>query len=285
MSVGYEDKIYNEPRFFMADPNFFEIFSFPIIEGNSINPLEDPNSVVITESTAKKYFGNENPIGKEISFNSEYYFTVSGIAADIPDNSHLHFDFIVSFENHPKLLGSDYSGHWSASNFAGYFLLQDNVNAGALIKKIANNSDKYPYRNGKKFIGNMYFESITGIHVKTTRMNFEPSFDMKYIYLLGSSALIILFIASINFINLSTAQSSKRAKEVGLRKVVGSTRIKLIIQFISESILTTLISFILAIIIIGNVLSIFASQSEMGIITGLMGYKLLSIIVLCGIDE
>jgi len=264
INIRYGQKSFYESRFFMADPSIFNVFTFPLLKGDPGTVLSDPNSVVITEAMAKKYFGNEEPLGKTLIYDNRFSFTVSGVAEEVPLNSHFHFDFLVSFENLGRFLGDSYLTNWSASNFVTYFLLEENASHEVLLQKAVSNAKKYPLR--ETYFKRLFLEPLREIHLAANRKDFEPAFDKKYIYLIGSAGLIILFIACINFINLSTARSAKRAKEVSLRKVVGAKRSQLVKQFLSESLLMSLIALtgalILSVIVLHWVNSLAGSKIE-----------------------
>ncbi len=245
IKLQYGKRLFFESRFYMADPSIFKIFTFPLVKGNPETALGNPNSLVITEETAERCFGNEDPIGKTLLYENKFEFTVTGIAKNVPPNSHFHFDFLVSFENLERLLGPSYRAKWGSTNFVTYFLLKEKASPELLHKKIAINAAKYPLR--KTFFQGMYFERLGDIHLSANRKDFEPAFEKKYFYLLGAAGLVILLIACINFINLTTARSGNRAKEVGLRKVVGATRSNLIKQFLFESMTVSVVSLIISV--------------------------------------
>ena len=254
--VIYEDRKFVEYRVMYADANFFELFQLPFIVGDPKTVLSSPKSVVITESTARKYFGEENPIGKILSIrnnfanaeqrNSSDNYTITGIIKNIPANSHFHFDLLQSikgsrFENHDRL------GWWQIFN---YFLLREGVKPESLENKFID-FVKNDYSYSPHVQVRFFLTPLTDIHLKSfVEHEPEPQGNITYIKMFSIIALFILIIACINFMNLSTAKSSGRAKEVGIRKSVGSLKSQLVGQFLIESILFGFFAFLLGIILV-----------------------------------
>ena len=260
----------NEARVAHVDSTFFRVFSFPSVNGNTESALNEPNTVVITESTAKKYFGNEDPIGKTIETNdrNKTLYRVTAVIRDMPSNSHFHFDFLFSMKN------VDYNwGAYTSHNFFTYLLLKDGVNYKEFEKKFPEYIDRYVIPQASQFMqiksreefekaGNRLSYSLvplTKIHLYSTDRNFElsPPGNIQYVYIFSAVAVFILIIACINFMNLTTAKSANRAKEVGIRKVLGTERKGLIFQFLSESILMVFFSLVFAVLIVILVLPTF----------------------------
>jgi len=248
------DKSFYENGVCLADPSFLEIFSFPLVKGNPATALSEGNTVVISETTAEKYFGKKNPMGKTLNFNNNQDFTVTGVIKNVPHNSHLKFDFILPFEQ--TLKNYKYRGSWNSNSYHTFVLLQKNASVKALNEKI------YEYLI-RIFAGSkikLRLQALTDMHL---RSNFAidlygASKDTTvYIYIFSLIAVLILLIACINFINLTLARASTRAKEVGLRKVVGATRKDLIKQFYGESILFTITALIFAIVLVYLLLPLF----------------------------
>jgi len=258
--VKYDDKQYKEEKFLWADSTVFDVFTIPLITGNPQKALLKPNSIVITSETAEKYFGSENPIGKMLKLQDGSLYEVTGIAENFPDNSHFQFDFLASFAGDPKSRDPE----WYDTAVCTYLVLQENYNWKDLNKKLPDLSKKYVSpiiesamgMSYDKFIeaGNyfgFFIEPILDIHLYSEVENgLGKKGNINTVFIFSGIALLILIIASINFINLATARSSVRANEVGIRKLVGSTRSQLISQFLTESIITCLISLILAIILV-----------------------------------
>ena len=252
--VHYEDKLINEKKFMYADSTFFDIFSFPLLKGDPHSVLAGPYKVVITESSAKKYFGEKDPVGQLLQVGSDtVLYQVTGVVRDCPSNSQIRFDFLASFSS----LGitKDYeSSYWDA-NYVTYVLLKDK-------KSIAGLQAKLPAFMKKEMTGqgatiNMYLEPFDKIHLHSPYDAFEPNNSITYIYILAAVALLILIIDSSTYINLSTARSIERAREVGVRKVIGAEKKQLFWQFIGESALLCLLSVIFSLVISTLLLSFF----------------------------
>jgi putative ABC transport system permease protein len=266
-TVSYNDNIFIENGALMADSSIFDVFTFPFIAGSPKHALNQPNKVVITESTAHKYFGNENPIGKSLRFrnnSSDRTFEVSGVIKDVPTNSHIHFDFLVSilsFEGY-------YNGtEWFNNNFRTYIVLQKGYNYKEFEAKLPLFTNKYLFEGRyeeikTKYSGywEIYLQPLLDIHLNSDITGeFEPNGKESYVYIFIVVAVIILLIACINFMNLSTAKSSTRAKEVGVRKVVGASRASLISQFIGESVFTSIIALAIGMVIAESLLPAFGN--------------------------
>jgi putative ABC transport system permease protein len=263
LDIHYQEKSTTEYKVFFTESNFFEFFSFKLISGNARTALKEPNSIVLTEKTALKLFGDENPLEKIVIIGEGEYkatYKVTGVAADCPSNSHFSFDVLVSADgpdNYFKL------NAWLNSGVYTYFLLQKNTPVSEVEKKFENIVTKYVTPELQKFLGNsldqvrksggiysFYATKITDIHLKSTsQFDIEPSGNMMYIYIFGGIGIFIVAIACINFMNMSTAQSAGRAKEVGLRKTLGSLRSQMIWQFLAESMLYSLVAVALAIML------------------------------------
>jgi putative ABC transport system permease protein len=266
-TVSYNDKIFIENRALMADSSIFDIFSFPFVAGSAKNALNQPNKVVLTKSTAQKYFGDENPIGKSLRFsnnNSDKTLEVSGVIEDVPTNSHFHFDFLVSI----LTFDGYYNGtEWFNNNFRTYLVLQEGFNYKEFEAKLPSFTNKYLFEGRYEEIKTkhsgyweIYLQPLLDIHLNSDITGeFEPNGKKSYVYIFIVVAVIILLIACINFMNLSTAKSSTRAKEVGVRKVVGASRGSLINQFIGESIFTSIIALVLGMVIAETLLPAYGN--------------------------
>ena len=231
MVVRYKEKAYTETDFLTVDPSFFEIFSFPFLQGNPAEALADPHSIVIRDTMAEKYFGGEDPIGKALNLSGRADLAVSGVV-HIPDESDFQFDFFFSFQSYP-LFNVDLApleANWSGKNYHIYLLLQKDSSAVLLEKKIAGFLKlRTP---GQKEV--LRLQKLSRIHL------FKPDGSdgaMRYVRIFTLIAVFILLIACVNFMNLATARFEGRAKEVALRKTLGGTRWQLIRQFFSESLL------------------------------------------------
>lgn len=244
--VKYGDKLINERKFMYADSTFFDIFSFHLLKGDPKSALAGVRKVVVTQSSAKKYFQNENPLGKILQIGGEVEpYQVTGIIEDCPSNSQINFDFLASFSS----LGitKDYENSYWDANYTTYVLLRDQ-------KSIVTLQARLPAFMKKEMAGagatiNMYLEPFDKIHLHSPYDAFEPNNSITYIYILGAVALLILVIAGSTYINLSTARSIERAREVGVRKVIGAEKQQLFWQFIGESALLCMVSVTLSLIV------------------------------------
>ena len=248
--IRYKDTAFKETDVFCAEPSFFDVFSFPLLKGNPETSLKDPHMIVMTQSLAKKYFGDEDPVGKTIEMmvtGEKEFFKVTGVMEDIPQNSHFGFDALISM----KTVFPEPSLGWTWNNYITYVTLQEGVTQGLMEEKLVE-IDKVHFRGGQEHIPWIWtLDPITQIHLHSDLVTGnQPNGSIAYIRLFTIVAALILLIAGINFVNLATARSARRAKEVGLRKVVGSQRRQLIQQFLGESVLMSLIALVFAIIFI-----------------------------------
>ena len=247
-TIAYNENTFIESRVQAVDSTFFDIFSMPFIKGSSNGALNKPNTVVITESIAKKYFGNEDPISKSIRLDDQELM-VKGVIVDFPSNSHFHFDFLISIITFNGIYNDN---RWGYNNYAEYFLLQKEYNYKDLEAKMPDLVNKYIFEGKYEELSkknnvtwNIYFQPLIDIHLNSDiRGEFEVNGRKSYIYIFLVVALFILLIACVNFMNLNTAKSAYRSREVGVRKVVGAKKSSLISQFLGESITTSLIALI-----------------------------------------
>jgi putative ABC transport system permease protein len=253
----YGDKAFTEEKVFYADSNFFEFFSFALIEGDPKTVLKEPNTVVVTETVAKKYFGEESAVGKMLVIGNENKsFRVTGLAADPPSNSHFSYSALLSSVS-AQYIQSDV---WLNNYLYTYFLLKEHATLESVRPKFNGLVEKYVGPEIERFMGislkqmqgqggeyGYYTTKLTDIHLHSVSQgDIEPGGSMTYIYFFGAIGIFIIVIACINFMNLSTARSAGRAKEVGLRKTLGSLRGQMIGQFLAESTLYSLAAVILA---------------------------------------
>ncbi|MFC4722791.1 ABC transporter permease [Geojedonia litorea] len=248
-NVKYGDKLFNEDRILFADPSFFEIFSFNLLSGNAETVLDAPNKIVLTQSMAKKYFGNESPINKTITVIGKE-MTVAGVCEDTPKNSQLKFDFVTQFFNLGNYVKEE---QWYTANWITYLILNEGTNAIHLEKKINDYMNSEAIRKQTGAEGNNYLnyhlEPLLDVHLKSDLAGFEPNGSITYIYIFVIIALLILLIASANYTNLATAQSTQRSGEIGMRKVMGASKRQVFIQFISESTIITCLATALALLL------------------------------------
>ncbi|MGD9346110.1 MAG: ABC transporter permease [Candidatus Aminicenantes bacterium] len=263
----FEDKSFNETRVVFADSTVFDVLTIPLIQGDPESALLKPYSVVITQSIAEKYFGNRNPLGKTLRAETNTELLVTGVAEDIPPNSHYHYDFIGSLVTFEERMSQE----WHYSYIYTYVLLKEGVDPAGLEPKLQRIVKKYmaphyeetfgfTYAEGmeKGYFSRIILQPITDIHLHSQMLHeIEPNSDPKYITIFSVIAVFILLIACINFMNLSTARSSIRAKEVAMRKVLGSAPSQLVRQFLVESTLMSLFSLGLALALVELLLPLF----------------------------
>ncbi|ADB40592.1 ABC transporter permease [Spirosoma linguale] len=252
--VKYGEHSFNEEDMFFAEANLFKVFDFNVTSGNPEHALVNPFSIMFSRPMAEKYFGRENPVGKTVRLYDQFDLTVTGVFEPLPAQSHFHPSFLVSFStfNDNRVYGAEQlRTNWSNNSFNTYVLLKPNGNPQRMEAAFPSFQDKYvPAEEGRKAsaFSILNLQKLTDIHLKShTDSEIEPTGDMSYIYLFSAIGLFILLIACINYMNLATARSAGRAKEVGMRKVVGALRSQLIGQFLSESILVVTFSLFIAI--------------------------------------
>jgi putative ABC transport system permease protein len=261
--VNFENKRIRE-RIHFASPEFLEIFTFPLVKGNAQKALVDPYSIVITEDMEKKYFKGEDALNKTLLLADSMQFVVTGVMKSIPSNSHIQLDMLVSFSTLTNVLNPqfDYNGGWGNINVRNYVLLKEGVDVNAFKAKAKM---IYVERVGQEMKqwgveAFVFFAPLKTLYLTAKNGNGLGALgSIDRIYLVSGIAMFVILLACINFINLTTARSVYRAKEVGLRKVVGSTRQGLIRQFLSESLVLTLMALLVAIAFTGLLLPLFNS--------------------------
>lgn len=267
--IRHEDKVFTEDLIFHTDSNFFKVFSFELIEGDPETALIEPNSMVLTESNAKKFFGDEEKLGQIITFsNDNKAMKVTGIIEDPPHNSHFKYNYLISFSSND--FGK--SDQWISNSLHTYFILEEGVNPENIESTLNNNLiPKYVGPALQQFMGisleqfleqdgayGYFITAVKDIHLfSDVDGELEPPGDIAYIYIFVAIGLFIIIIASINFMNLSTAKSSGRAREVGMRKTLGSLKSQLISQFLLESTIYSFIAVALAAFVVSVLLPQF----------------------------
>ncbi|MGV3558646.1 ABC transporter permease [Larkinella arboricola] len=249
MLVQRGEHKFQEDRLLYADSALFEVFSFPLLKGNPRTALVAPFSVVLTEKAALKYFGNEDPIGKALMLDGQNSATVTGVVADVPDNSHVKFDILVSMATLTRTFAPGIDDQWGNFGPITYLLLKEHTNAAAVTSRLPDllerRAGSFMKQNKMQFT--LLLEPLTDVYLRSPRhTQGTEGGSLTNIYVFSIVAGFILLIACINFMNLVIARSSERAKEVGVRKVVGAVRSQLTGQFLSESVLLSFIAFILA---------------------------------------
>ena len=259
--IANSKNVFNEDRILFADTDFFEIFTYRFLEGDEKTAIDAPFNVVITRNTAKKYFGNNEPIGKTLSLNNEHDIRITGVIENVPENSHFKFDFLTSFQTYIALMGGvDRVESWKRNLNQTYILLPEGYNSSILEKKLpALLKANKPGDTNTTFL----LQPLRKIHLGGTyNFEIEPNSDKRYIYLFSTIAFIIILTACFNYMNLTTACTSNRSKEVGMRKVIGAPRRSLIYQFIGESVIFSFAALLIAVILVNIFMPEFRNLIE-----------------------
>ncbi len=282
--VKNNDKIFDEPRILYADQPFFKVFSFHLIQGDAATALDAPDKIVITQSMAKKYFGNEDAMNKTLTSGGKD-LRVSAVCEDVPQNSQLKFDFVTQFMN----LGNRVKEEtWWTANWVTYFLLRDEKNIPLLQQQIADYMKSPEIKKDAGLEGNRYLtyhlEPLAKVHLYSSLAGFEPNGSITYVYMFAVIALLILIIACANYTNLATAQSAGRSGEIGMRKVMGASKRQVFMQFMGESLVITFIAaafaFMLSILLIPYFNNITGKQFTADILLRPMPVLMLTIFAL-----
>jgi len=265
--LAIDDKKFYVDGLYFVDTSFLDVFTFELLRGDPATALAEPNSLVLTEKIARKYFGDEDPMGKMLRLNDQTSMKVTGVLKDIPANTHMKFTMLGSLST----LMSDiregrYNDNWGSLFLHSYIRLHHGTDAaifGDKIKMVIRDAfgeaaDEYNIEMVP------YLQPLASIHLHSNLLaELEPNSDISYIYIFSAVAVFILVIACINFMNLSTARSSKRSREVGMRKVSGATRDQLVWQFLSESLLLSFICMILAFVLVEALIPVFSSLTDL----------------------
>lgn len=268
--VSYGNTSFKEENILYTDPAFFQVFSLPLLKGNPKTALKEPNTLVIRDETAKKYFGNADPIGKSLAFgSSKSLYRITGVVGKVPENSHFRFDLLATLTGFEE---ARQTGWLNNMNFYTYLLLPENYDYHLLEPKISKLGEKYIGSDIQKYLGvtvqqfrkkgddfGLFLQPVTDIHLHSPFQGGElrTTGDIRYVYVLTAIALFMLMIACVNFMNLSTATAVRRSREVGVRKVLGSMGSQLRQQFLTESCLLAIIALMFALLIVGLTLPSF----------------------------
>jgi putative ABC transport system permease protein len=253
--VHCNQKAFNEKRFALADSSFFSIFSLTLVSGRKEDLGKKSNSIFLSESTAKRYFGDKDPMGESLILYDTIPFEITGVFKDIPSNSHIHFDLVGPFERFIT------QNDWGGWNYYTYILFGGTQDLSKFKQKSIDWSAQFAPEN-KEMFKSLYYQSITDIHSQYNRYNPEPSIEKKNLVIALSVAFLILFIACINFTNLSNAQSVKRSKEIAIRKIEGESLQRIRVSLMAETFTMVLIAFLLSIIIVNNVIPLLNNFLE-----------------------
>jgi putative ABC transport system permease protein len=257
--LKYKDKLFNEPNVYFADENLFDVFTLDVVQGNPKTALAEPFSVMLTEETAKRYFGHEDPMNKVLRANNQFDVKVTGIFKGFPANSHLHAGMLISFNTlkDSAVYGAEnLRTNWGNNSFFTYLLLPEHYDPNRMIAQFPAFVDRrMDHKNYNGDLPSKYtkigLQKLSDIHLKS-HMDYEaePNGDISRVYIFSIIALFILIIACINYMNLSTARSALRAREIGIRKVIGARRKEIILQFLSESILVSWTAILISVVLL-----------------------------------
>jgi putative ABC transport system permease protein len=254
--VSYGERKFYGERIAYADSSVFALLAFPLLKGNPATALSAPNQIVLTENMAQKYFGSEDPMGKTVKLHNRFDYTVTGVMKNVPANSHIRFDGLASFSTFHD---EPWMNNWGVNLLWTYLRLAPGASPEALNKKLPDFVKKY---RGEETLANIsyYLQPLTNIHLHSHFVaEMGPNGDIVYVYIFSAIAIFILLIACINYMNLATARSAKRMKEVGMRKVLGAHRMQIIKQFLAESILLAFLALLCAIVVAEVALPAFNS--------------------------
>ncbi len=287
LTLGYEEfRDYEEGWF--ADTNFFQLFNFKFIEGNAETALNDPYSIVLTQRLSKKYFGEESPLGKSMYanwFGTEV--TVTGVIKDFPSNSHLNLPLLFSVST--VLSANEESKEWAENDwtstaFTTYLLFKPNANPEKIANQLTALANEHRPTDNQK--NQYHLQALTDIHFHSQHLENDTNAhkgDIAYVYVFTAIGLLILFIAFVNYVNLSTARAMKRSKEVGLRKTVGATRRQLMYQFMGESLLIAMLTLVVAVTVVQLLLPAFNELSAKSLQLQLFDGPILLVLLAAGL--
>ncbi len=272
--VKIGDRKFTEQKFFFADPAVFEVFDFPLVKGDAATAFNEPNSVILTEATAKKYFGEADPLGQVLRYQNSYDLKVTGVAKNVPQNAHFKFDFLAPLQfqlnlwEGPASIGGR-EKQWFWTGCWTYLLLTDDRAAQRLTAKFPAFVEKYFPERYKG--GSLALQPLADIHLHSNLDNeIEPNSQVSYGYIFSAIAFLILLIARINFVNLTTAKAANRAKEVGVRKAVGANKRQLIFQLLGETLTASVFALAVALVIVELLLPAFSNLTGRQLSLGML---------------
>lgn len=262
IALTIDEKTINDETLVIADPNVFEFFDLTFVSGDPDTALAAPTNIVLSERAAERYFGSSDPMGQTINVAGRADFTVTGIFEDLPDNTHMKFEIVTSINVIPMLMGPDELESWSSNNYYTYLRLPESYNPADLEAKFEDFIIKYRGEDAPNRTG-LNMQALTDIHLTSNRdQEWRTNGSISVVYTFSAVAFVVLLIACVNFMNLTTARSTQRAKEVGIRKVVGADRRQLVAQFLGESVLLTAFAMLLAVALVELALPSFGAFLE-----------------------
>jgi len=284
--VEYKNNRFKEKNFGIIDPSFFEMFSCKFVRGNGETALKEPFTMVITQTAAKKYFGDEDPVGKALRFSDEVDYKITAVMEDMPQNSHFRYDFFLTLVGFEKVAGERMMNNWGWLNFLVYFEMQDDFSKTEFEKKCSKAIEEFVNVGIYAYIPDYTVQNIKDIHLHSSHFlgDIQPQNSITYVLIFSAIGILLLLIACFNYVNLLTASAISRSKEIGLKKVVGATRGQLAMQFIGESMVIIGIAFSISLIIVqiclpnfntmtGKMLT-FTALFEVNTILGIIGVVL-----------
>jgi putative ABC transport system permease protein len=261
--ISHEDKTFFEEDVFFADSEILDVFTFPLVQGHQKDALIEPYSAIITKEMAQKYFGHSNALGKVLSIHG-VQTKITGVIQDVPPNSHFRFKFLISLDTLEspgfRNVVHDMLNNWRSHNFYSYLLLREEISSVKLEKKFVPFLERH--FNTKITDFDLYLQPLKKVHLYSNNFSYDittSNSDIAYVYIFSAIALFILIIACINYMNLTTARAANKAKEVGTRKIVGASRIQLILQFLGESIILLFIALVIALLLASLMLPVLNS--------------------------
>ena len=261
-ALTIDEKTINDETLVIADANIFEFFNLEFVSGDPDTALAAPTNIILSERAASRYFGNQDPMGKIINVMGQADFTVTGVFEDLPDNTHMRFEIVTSINIVPMLMGPDALESWGSNNYYTYVRLPEGFNPDDLEAKFEDFIIKYRGEDAPNGTA-LNLQALTDIHLTSNRdQEWRTNGSSAVVYTFSAVAFVVLLIACINFMNLTTARSTQRAKEVGIRKVVGADRRQLIAQFLGESVLLTAFAMLLAVALVELALPSFGAFLE-----------------------
>ena len=279
VTLSLEEQRFQEERMVIADSNVFDFFELQFVDGDPETALDRPTDLVLTERAAERYFGDENAVGRSLNLLGQVDLTVTGIIKNLPNNTHMAFELLGSISAVPMLLGPDELEKWGSNNYYTYIRLPEGYDYLDLEDRFPGFLDKHRGA-GDSDSNALNLQPITDIHLTSNRdAEWQPNGSAAVVYTFSAVALVVLLIACINFMNLTTARSTQRAREVGVRKVVGANRSQLIVQFLGESVLLTAMAMLLAVAIVELALPSVAAFLEIPLTFAVMNATVLTMLI------